>query len=1434
MSLKIENRVGLWTKLFSGVILALIFLHSIPPDAVAEDPKTTRQYRFKPAGIAPPTIELSRIRELRSKETAVDVTMVIVPDKELFDMNIVTALEGVAKDLTRVYKHSEAGDSKASGLTPTLASLLDFIGTKMDLQVYFDNNPARAAVLRSEGYFASNDAFTRRIGGDEGEDYTFTRWIKRDEAEATLLGTADLKLTLTPNLIVNHSTAQFRARYTLAGKPKFSGSPMSDDPQKRREARAIYEKFTLEVKEDHDNILKILNATQDIFAEGVPEELSGNERGTRAPVEKVIPFTWGGEQKQVKFVFLATYLGNVVHQPLGCRLGDCPEIDRETEGKTPTSTTTETVEVPRPDGSTDTVTLTEKKYDDGTRRVEMENDRGPVAEVVVDPDGKSIIVTTDEWGNPVKIEGDPAQDIVTVTGSDGRKMTGRPLRQQRDGPNEGPPDGPADGLSVENADDEGGTVTVRPDGSIAYTDGQGRIKEVRMEEDGSTVTTVMDTDGDYVEVVRDPSGNILTARKYGSDPQEPGREYYENVLGGTEWDLLPKSTKIRYAYSERVVREGVNRRLTEDLRQEEAEKREEIERLRQTEVSARREKEAAAARAAQEKADKERVQLEEKRRRRQERQRAIQESYDTADRLENMWKEAEGRGDAEEMRRIQRLQDGHHEASMELLQFTSEEEQEMERLSAVRHELAQRVNSAAMNEAAGELVMAAGVEDVKKELTDTFDIISFGANFQKTVHETNRRLESEEIKARHRIEVINRFLGDPELSSEQRGILEEMRDFNESTQASASSLLMKNGVLTTVGYGFDAAVLFGTAGLGTAAKGIVGAGRAAGATAARAGTGLMRAATLAAQEGSTSAALMVKGVGMAKITGTAVGNAARAIGARTVQPVAEFIGKKVVEPAVRVAGPGTPIGIDNAKLAKVIFMDVGEAAGRLSSQLGKRIAAVTGREPAAAAGARAAPVGPAVPGESSITVIDRPAWLDGAPMTGPTGTSIMPAPQRAIAQVNPLTPAAFEAAMNEARVAATAAREAAEAEAIRLRNAGQQATDAGAARMRGAIISDNLQVALDNRILEAQFLGVPPARISELVGDPNIFSHAEVFGRHASIRALEEEILTTVGLEIVPPHAATPVRRLAVRARTGAAGADDIAQLRTMVEEAAAEGGDAFERLARQGSMNSENSFVPLVSEEDLFLMRRLAQENGIIEPPLVVEEFNPGLPIPEVDPMLPTQIERAAIGELEELVAIAGTRELTAAEFTRSLEARMVAREHARRVAGIELAERQRLAPEFNYPQVGGGGARLRRHVVPNDNAYIQSVMGRSRFAPTQNDIYVGRINEYVQTMLDGGFPAANTGAVIELLPVGNQAGRTAAQILAAPQGMRFLIAEGHHRIVAAQYVHEITGRPLFVGENAIIPAGQVRLITPGERAISRFENSWRSIGVREYPGPR
>lgn len=562
MSLKIGNRVGLWTKLFSGAMLAFIFLHCIQPDAVAEEPNTSRLYRFELVGIAPPTIALSRIRELRSKETVVDVFMVIVPDKELQDKEIVNALEGVAKNLSRVYKHSEAADPNASGLTPTLASLLDFTGANFDLQVFFDNNPDRAAELRSKGFTASDDAFTRRIGGDEGEDYTFTRWIKRDSAEDTLLGTADLQLTLTPNLAVHDSTAQFRAHYTLAGRPKFAGSPQSDDPQKRQEARALFDEFKLEMKEDHDNILWILNATQDIFADGVPAELSGNERGTRAAIERVIPFTWGGEPKEVKFVFFATYLGNVIRQPLSCMPGDCPEIDRETEGKTPTSTTTETVEIQQPDGRTNTVTMTETKYADGTRRVEMDNDGGPNADAVVNPDGKTKIVTTDEWGNLVKIEADPARDTVTVNGSDGRRMTGTPLRQQGGGPNAAPPAGPADGLSVENADDEGGSVTVRPDGSIVYTDGQGRVKEVRVEEDGTTVTTVMDSDGDYVEVVRDPSGNILTARKYGSDPQEPGREYYENVLGGTEWALLPKSTKVRYANSERALREVVNRRLT--------------------------------------------------------------------------------------------------------------------------------------------------------------------------------------------------------------------------------------------------------------------------------------------------------------------------------------------------------------------------------------------------------------------------------------------------------------------------------------------------------------------------------------------------------------------------------------------------------------------------------------------------------------------------------------------------------------------------------------------------------------------------------------------------------------------------------------------------------------------------------------------------------
>ena len=93
------------------------------------------------------------------------------------------------------------------------------------------------------------------------------------------------------------------------------------------------------------------------------------------------------------------------------------------------------------------------------------------------------------------------------------------------------------------------------------------------------------------------------------------------------------------------------------------------------------------------------------------------------------------------------------------------------------------------------------------------------------------------------------------------------------------------------------------------------------------------------------------------------------------------------------------------------------------------------------------------------------------------------------------------------------------------------------------------------------------------------------------------------------------------------------------------------------------------------------------------------------------------------------------------------------------------------------GESPPITRHMVEGDVAHLQAVMRESKFTPSQNYVHYQKVNQYVQDMLNGKFnwkdpKLGQKGNVVEIGP-----GKT--------------IQHGHHRVVAAEIVSQLTGPP-------------------------------------------
>ncbi len=168
-----------------------------------------------------------------------------------------------------------------------------------------------------------------------------------------------------------------------------------------------------------------------------------------------------------------------------------------------------------------------------------------------------------------------------------------------------------------------------------------------------------------------------------------------------------------------------------------------------------------------------------------------------------------------------------------------------------------------------------------------------------------------------------------------------------------------------------------------------------------------------------------------------------------------------------------------------------------------------------------------------------------------------------------------------------------------------------------------------------------------------------------------------------------------------------------------------------------------------------------------------------------------------------------------------------------LALRERQAWAGRHEIPagsrQAGrsqqhvNGGRLPQRELVVGDKDYLGSIMGDTRFQPTQPEVFVDTINGHVRTILQQGrFPASGNNRPVMLHEV-------------SPG--RFVVRDGRHRLVASEIASRLTGRPLLPrdvvpgsGLEPIIPAEHLLLTKAGDKrvAVTRSEKSWSRLGVQ------
>jgi len=528
------------------------------------------------------------------------------------------------------------------------------------------------------------------------------------------------------------------------------------------------------------------------------------------------------------------------------------------------------------DGRTTTSTARHEIDPDHTERITEVDEEGNRREMVISPDGRTVITQTASDGTQSQVTMEPDGTISHLEQEPG----GGTARTTRNPWNAS--------VVTERRDAEGNlleTVTQHPDGWIERVDPRGNLHTTYVDDSGNRTNIELDRLGNSTTTITDAYGQVLHRERERVTAMEPGRQYYEDRLGGTEWDALPESTKNRYADSEAALRRTAELQEMRELQAREEAARQAAEEAYRAQQADESRKEWEQFLAEQE----EYRQAVEDQQRAAERSKARWDAQARSRELQQQYDQAVARGDREAVNRILAQQIEHDEASNAVYELTEAEQREQHRLGEVHDRLAQEINRRTRIAANPELYETEMWYDLKDSVTDKASWVFIGAEMQQQTHGSTRSADRLRITSQNRQAVIDRMLQEGEWSPEERAYLEYRLGMAREQEGGALQALRDNGRITAAGYALDAATTFTGAGLVTTV------GRGGSRIITNAGRRLGSEAVASTAEAATARVSQVLATDISTPVAQAVGSAARRVIGDTAVDAASAAGARVAQ-----------------------------------------------------------------------------------------------------------------------------------------------------------------------------------------------------------------------------------------------------------------------------------------------------------------------------------------------------------------------------------------------------------------------------------------------------------------------------------------------------------------------------------------------------------
>jgi hypothetical protein len=434
---------------------------------------------------------------------------------------------------------------------------------------------------------------------------------------------------------------------------------------------------------------------------------------------------------------------------------------------------------------------------------------------VTRPDGTVVFTETDEDGNRRETIISPGGQVVvnrrdvngvratTILHPDGRMETTETTPEGYVNQSTLQPDGTVTTVRRDLDGSVRETVTQSPDGWVSRVDKHGNSIDTYVDDDGRITTIETERNGNRSTTVTDANGRVENTERRIVTPLEPGREYYEQNLGGTDWHDLPESLRKRYAQSENAM---IKRELrAAELAEHDAKRKQKLLDVQSGDAAGDKELESklAVLRAEQEEA----IRRAEAWRAKSKRQVELSDARAKGERLRREYDEAIASGDKEAAARIGEQVDAHHEATMELYKFTEDEQREMERLTALRQKLSTEINTEARPIARQLIERDLALQDAKDKTTGVTKYLSAGSEMQQQTSRTTRVADRQRAEALARLKVIEGRLDDKDITAEQRKIYQDKHDMASLQLEGAERMLQDNARITAAGYAIDGAGL---------------------------------------------------------------------------------------------------------------------------------------------------------------------------------------------------------------------------------------------------------------------------------------------------------------------------------------------------------------------------------------------------------------------------------------------------------------------------------------------------------------------------------------------------------------------------------------------------------------------------------------------------